>query len=121
MVVSIVPFPIVPMWGCIPTAEQVANAAIADAFTLGVGFVPAILVDNVFQLAYPSYWEKRLAAWHDNMAVLTVEIPETEGVLRVYIGHPSWVIPLSDCRADSGCALGYDTCSIRKGFGSPAG
>lgn len=106
----VLPWDVTWYWDCVPGVEQRASSAVADAQGVLLPGASADVVDLLFQLDSPAWWEKRLAAWRGNWKVQeeTIEIDEVE--IRYYFTEADWWLLLFDCQVSGGCGYGGDDC-----------
>lgn len=108
--VFVLPWDVVWFWGCVPDPERRASSAVADAQGLGLPGAHADVVDLIFQVAFPLWWETRLAAWREMWQIQEATIEDGEDEVRIYKTEAYWWDLLYTCQVTLGCGYGGLDC-----------
>jgi hypothetical protein len=108
--VFVSPWDVVYFWGCVPDPERRASSSVADAQGLGLAGAHADVVDLIFQIAAPLWWEARLAAWRAAWQIVETTIEEGEDEVRIYQTTQPWADDLYTCQVTLGCGYGCEDC-----------
>lgn len=115
------PWDVTWYWFCVPVAERRASSAVADALGLLLPGAHADVVDLIFQVSSPLWWEKRLAAWKGNWQIVEEEIETEDEPIRIYTTDAAWAGLLFACQLTLGCGYGDGDCPSRPSYSAPTG
>lgn len=116
--VFVLPWDVVWYWYCVPDVERRASSAVADAQGILLPGAHADVVDLLFQVAAPAWWETRLAAWRGNWQVKEKEIEVGEDTIRIYYTDAAWAGLLFACQLALECGYGSGDCPTRPPYGA---
>lgn len=115
----VVPWDVVWYWGCVDVCEKRASSAVADALGLLLPGAHADIVDLIFQVSFPFWWEKRLAAWKAGWQIVEEEVEGEDEPIRIYTTDAAWAGDLFSCQLALGCAYSDSDCPSRPVYSSP--
>jgi len=102
--------PVIEFWRCIPQVERIADYTMASAYAELTPYTSADIIQAIFSVAFPSWWEIRFAAWQSamNAPITTIEIDGVE--LSIIYIDPVWAAPLKEAIIDGEIDLFASRC-----------